>query len=78
MLDDDPNSRAAYKFVALWEEVWERWDNPSEELVVRDGFNVRTEIPQDDGHLVYNSPKSISLAWRYRVRKSSEVQNASV
>ncbi|WP_139061560.1 CPBP family glutamic-type intramembrane protease [Sulfobacillus thermosulfidooxidans] len=35
-------------------------------------------LPAILGHLVYNSPKSISLAWRYRVRKSSEIQNASV
>lgn len=32
ILDDDPNSRVAYTFVALLEEVWQRWDNPSAAL----------------------------------------------
>ncbi len=32
ILDDDPHSRAAFAFVALLKEVWERWDDPNAAL----------------------------------------------
>lgn len=32
ILDDDPTNRAAYKFVDLFKEVWERWEKPDAAL----------------------------------------------